>query len=237
MNELVKQNLLEVPAETYFNQVPAVIELKKKIEQAVYEAAEITVLTSSGLEKAAHFITNFKEIDKRLEKIRKEEKDIFFQKGKEIDAYFKSLQLLFQEQNDRLSKEIMDWKKKQDAIAKEKADAERKAAEDKAIEEALKKEKELQTQAIINGQNPADVKVEISIVPETITETVKLSSKNSSGLSTTRLKRFEVIDFNLIPKEYLMIDETKINLERKKHDFEAVSTIPGIKFTFTENLR
>lgn len=59
----------------------------------------------------------------------------------------------------------------------------------------------------------------------------------SDNLTTVRKKTWEVIDINQVPREYLVIDEKKINELRSQYDFEAESPIPGIKFTITETVR
>jgi hypothetical protein len=237
--ELVNLNLniLGTLADTYFEQDTQILELKEKISQAVEEAKEITVLTTSSVETAAHYIKNFSSMERVLESLRKEAKNPLIEKGKEIDAYFKKLQFSFCEEKARLEKEVLDWQNKQKALARQKAEEERKRLEDEAIAAAIKKEAELKAAAIKKGEDPAHIKVEVAIVPETVMEAPKLSQKNSSGLTSARRKSIEIIDPALIPREYLMPDEAKIKAERMKYDFEAKSTIPGVKFTYTESLR
>jgi len=229
--------LLNVTAREYYSNSPSVIVLKDKIETAIKESKDIIIFTDSSVEKASQFIKGFKNLDKKIEDLRKSEKEPFLLKGKEIDSFFKELQQMFEKEASRLEKEILAWKRKQEEEARQREAEERKRLEDEAIAEALKKEEELKKLAVDKGEDPSKVKVEIPIVPETVQEEIKISSHNSSGLSSARYKRFEVVDINLVPREYLCVDESKVKAERSKYDFEAKSTIPGIKFTFTEGLR
>jgi hypothetical protein len=234
--ELSKLNIMEVSISEYFSNDVRIIELKENIAKGVKESKEITVLTTESVNSASHYIAGFKKLGKSLETIRKATKDEILQKGKDIDSFFKELTNLYDAELTRLSNETLTWTKKQNEIARQKAEDERKAAEDLAIKEAIEKEDELKKLAVVQGKDPETVKVEIPIVPETVVETVKLSAKNTSGVHTRRQKTFEVVNLAAVPREYLMVDEAKVKAERNKYDFEAKSTIPGIEFKFNETL-
>ena len=229
--------LLNVTAKEYYSNSPSVIVLKDKIETAIKEAKDIIIFTDSSVEKASQFIKGFKNLDKKIEDLRKAEKEPFLLKGKEIDSFFKELQQMFEKEAKRLETEILSWQNKQREEARRIAEEERIRLENEAIAEALIKEGELKKLAVDKGEDPTKVKVEIAIVPETVQEEIKLSSHNSSGLSSARYKRFEIVNIELVPREYLCVDEAKVKAERSKYDFTDKSTIPGIKFTFSEGLR
>jgi hypothetical protein len=229
--------LLNITAKEYYSNFPTVINLKDKIETAIKESKNIIIFTDSSVEKASQFIKGFKALDKKIEDLRKTEKEPFLLKGKEIDSFFKELQQMFEKEAKRLENEILAWRRKQEEEARQREAEERKRLEDEAIKDALAKEEELKKAAVDKGEDPTKVKVEIAIVPETVVEEIKLSSHNSSGLSSARYKRFEIVNIELVPREYLCVDEAKVKAERSKYDFTDKSTIPGIRFSFTEGLR
>jgi hypothetical protein len=78
--------------------------------------------------------------------------------------------------------------------------------------------------------------IEPAIVEEVEQDERKISQLNTSGVHTRRTKTFEIVDETKIPREYLKVDEQKIRAERSKHDYEAPSNIPGVKFTFNETV-
>jgi len=87
--------------------------------------------------------------------------------------------------------------------------------------------------------------VEPAIVAEVEPETRKISSLNSSGLHTRRTKKYEITNFvefvrSLSDKEillYLEPNRQALTAERSKFDFEAHSSLKGVRFYFDENLR
>jgi hypothetical protein len=240
MNTILTEfNLLEVPAEKYFEHDNNIVQLKEKISEAIKEAEDITVLTASSVETASHYIKNFALIENNLEDARKKITAPILEKKKEIDSFFKKLILSFTNEKTRLEKDVLSWKRKQEEIARAKAEEERKRLEDEAIEAAIKKEEELKQEAIKKGEDPEKVKVEIPIVAETVIDEVKLSQKNSSGISSSKLKRFRLVPGkeNEIPREYLIPDEKKIKELRSRYDAEAKSPFPWLEFYGEENLR
>lgn len=237
LTTLMNTSMIDTSIDSLFENDIKLKELKANIQTAIEKSQGISVFTPSSLEEAAHYIKSFKNLEKELDNIRAVLKKPFLDKGKEIDGFFKHLIASFESEKSRLEKEAIEWKRKQEMEARKRADAERRLAEEEAIRLAVQKEAELKAEAISKGQDPEKVKVEIPVVPEVIADEVKLSSKNSSGVTTTRTKKWELVDIDQVPREFLCVDERKVNLERAKYDFEAQSIIPGIKFTFIESIR
>ncbi len=211
------------------------IELLNKIETAISESEEIVVVTSNDVSVAAEYISNFKKISKNLEDVRKKLVQPLIDKKYEIDQFFKQIPVKYEKEIFRLEKELIDFKVKETNEARRKAEEERKRLEEEAIELAIieeeKRIKEAKEKGIPIESLP---KVEPAIVAEVITENLKISQLNSSGIKTRRTKTFRIINPDLVPREYLEIDEKKIKAERSKYDFDALSVIPGIEFTFYE---
>lgn len=195
------------------------LELKSNIEKAVAESSDVAVITASDVSIAANYIANYKKITKEIENLRKRAVQPLIDKKAEVDAFFKSIPELYEDELKRLEREVLEFKKKTEAEAKRKAEEERRKLEEEALERAIKEGRE-----------------EVPIIPEIIPETKKISELNTSKVTTRRIKTFRVIDESKVPREYLMIDEKKIRAERMKYDYEAKSTIPGVEFTFEETV-
>jgi hypothetical protein len=91
------------------------------------------------------------------------------------------------------------------------------------MNERAKAEKEISEMQVLNEDE-----CEISL---------SLPNRSITGISTTRRKTWEIIDMDLIPREYLTIDTLKLNEFRKQFDFKTISPIPGIAFTCDETVR
>lgn len=213
-------------------------ELRENIAKGLSQSREIAlVMTSMDVETASHFVKNYSKIKNAVEKLRKETVEPLNGQVKEINGHFKVFISEVVEEEERLSRLLLDFNRKQQEIARQKAIEERRAAEEKAIAEAIEKEKRLKAEAEAKGESPDAVKVEVAIVAETIAEAPKLSQKNSQGISTMKVAKWRVVDFSKIPDEFKTTDDAKITAARKAAGAEcAASTIPGIEFYFEETL-
>lgn len=74
---------------------------------------------------------------------------------------------------------------------------------------------------------------------EEVVPQVKPNKALTSGSGTTRQKKWELVDINLVPAEYkkTVLDEDKIKVTRASVDFETTSPIPGVRFFYEESLR
>ncbi len=218
--------------------LPQVIQVKEKIAEAILESKEVEIVqTNLDLQTATNLSKGFSQVIKKSEQLREETKKPYLQGGKDVDTFFKKLVFDAVPEMNRLDKMILAWNRKQQKIAEEKAAEERRIAEEKAIQEAIEKEELLKKNAVANGQNPDAVKVEVAIIPEVVAEEKKLSTANTSGVGTMRHPKWELIDINLVPREYLTTDDSKITAHRKASGVTAKSDIPGIRFYFEEGLQ
>lgn len=146
-------DVLNTDVRTLLEQDESYIQLKQNIEKALEESAEIVIVTASDVNTASAYISNFKKISRQVESLRKQLVQPLTDKKAEIDSFFKSIPLTYDKELERLEQELLDFKRKQDAEAKAKADAERKRLEEEAIqkgidEEARRKERQSKIDAI-----------------------------------------------------------------------------------------
>jgi len=215
--EIAEINLPDIV--TALKHSEAYLELKNNIEKAINESSDVVVITASDILIAANYISNYKRITKEINNLRKKIVQPLVDKKAEVDAFFKAIPEMYEDELKRLEKEVLEFKKKTEEEARRKAEEERRRLEEEAIEKAIKEGRE-----------------EIPIIPEVIPQTHKISQLNSSKVTTRRTKTFRIVDESKIPREYLTVDEKKIRAERMKYDYEAKSTIPGVEFTFEETV-
>lgn len=94
----------------------------------------------------------------------------------------------------------------------------------KAKMEAIELGSESALEVANNFQNLAN-KIDLENVE--VKQTVRLGSIGT--MAERRIWQFKVSDINLIPRQYLMVDEKKINAIKKEFG-ESGQTIPGIEF-------
>lgn len=212
---------IKVIADTSFNPLVA----QTTVEECVENAKAVTaVLTSQDLNDAGAVIKDIRRIKGELEAHRVQMKAPFYDHGKLIDDYFKKLVGKITEEEDRLSKGMGAFNKRQKELALAKAEEERKR-----MEAELEKEKKIAEE---KGE-PAPT----TIIPEVVSVKVeKLSTQNSAGIGTRRSKTWSVVDISLVPVEYLQIDTVKMNKKRQELGFEDASPVPGIKYSYDERV-
>jgi hypothetical protein len=204
---------------------PEYQELEKNIASALEESSEVVVVTASDVATAANFVSNFKKISKEAESVRKRLVQPLVDKKSDIDSFFKGIPAKYQDELNRLEKEILDFQRKEREEANRKAAEERRRLEEEALHNAIQK----------GLDEPA-------VIPEVIPEIKKVSAMNTSKVTTRKTKSFKIINESLIPRGYLIVDERKIRAERMKFDAcnqdgtNVKSTIPGVVFTFEESV-
>ena len=193
--------------------------LKNNIEIAVKESKGIMIFEESDVDKAGFYIKKYKELDKRIEKVRKDIVSPINDEVKEINNLFKGLTALYTPESDRLVKDsnevLKEVRARQEAIRL----AEQKELEDEILQEAL----------MFNDESVIDN------IPQIEFKQQKLATDN---LTTQRKKTWKVIDLDKVDRKYLIIDEKMIDNLRKAYDFEVKEQpIAGIEFTFDETIR
>lgn len=195
------------------------LSLQNNIQVAIQESKGIIIFEESDIDKAGFYIKKFKELDKKIEKTRKDIVSPINDKVKEINNLFKGLTALYTPELDRLNKESNELLRE----VRQRQEAQR-LAEQKELEDAVLDEAEMFN----------DVSV-IDNIPQVEFKQQKLATDN---LTTQRKKTWKVIDLDKVDRKYLMIDEKMIDALRKAYDFEVKEQpIAGIEFTFEESVR
>lgn len=218
------------PLSEYLQSQPMIQEIESLIVKAVDEASHISVLTPSSVEMASISIKGFGKITKQLESIRTELVSPINERVKEINGFFKALQNRYTSQEDNLRTQLKSYEKRRQAEEARVKAEERAEAERLAKIEAKRREEELKAMAEIKGESTEGITVAPAIIPEETTKTSRLSDRNTVGVTTRLEKLWRITDQSLIPREYFLLDEKKINAIRRASSAEETSSIPGIEF-------
>jgi hypothetical protein len=205
-----------------FNAIPKPDEaVVSHAQSALAQVQAVKVITPQDYESLASLV---KDIKGRWVAIDEERKKL----KRPIDAAAAAVQNFFKAPLDALQRAEVLGKNKlavyfqaqqkiqreQQAMADAKSRAERERLEARAAVAAEKGNDE-KAQALQDSAN--------AIVAPTILREVP----NVSGVSTRTIKRFEIIDASLLPREYLMPDEKKIRGVVAALGFDA--NIPGVR--------
>lgn len=195
------------------------LSLKNNIEKAIKESKGVMIFEESDVDKAGFYIKKYKELDKKIEAVRKKIVSPLNNEVKEINGIFKNLSAMFSPELTRLDKESNDLLKE----IRQRQEAQR-LAEQKELEDAVLDEAEMFNDPSV-----------IDNIPQVEFKQQKLATDN---LTTQRKKTWRVIDIDKVDRKYLIIDEKMIDNLRKAYDFEVKEQpINGIEFYYEETIR
>jgi hypothetical protein len=201
-NELIQQ----YPALQKFN------EAKEQINQLATACKTLVISDQSTLEVGKNLAKSAKKIENLIEDKRKEITKPLLDEKKQIDDFAKSITTDLNSAVKDLRAQILKFEQEQERIRQEelrRIEAERRA-----------KEEELRKQMIETNKVDEAALQELQQIKEQ--QIAAVSEPQQSSIS--KVWTFEILDFNLIPREYLMPDEAKIKLAVKA----GAREIPGV---------
>lgn len=184
------------------------------IDIIVDEVGEFAIIEEEHIEQGGRYIKAFKAFNKKLEQFRKDMVTPLNDQVKGINNAFKDIKERYNDELIRLETEMQALVDELERKAKEEQEREQKE-----LEEQIEKEKE------IFGDDESNA----TIVPTVEIKSQKLSDR-TQHMTTMRLKKWRVTDIDKVPREYLNIDEQKLNALRKTFGYEVDSPIPGVEF-------
>lgn len=179
--------------------------LKGIVGQYVEESRKIAIIMIDDVQEANAAMKIMNKKVKELDMYRQIFTKRLDERKSEIMDTFRRLADPLEKEVKRLKTDLLDFEKRE--REKQEAEAQRE------LEEARQR-------ALQQGIPDAEF-VQVEVVT---------TKKSITGVTTTTRKTWKVTDFNLVPREYLMIDEKRINQLRAQYDIKDVSPIPGIEF-------
>ena len=193
-------------------------EILTNIARAVQESKSISIVTEAHVNKGSFYIKKYKQLKKEIKLRWDADVEGLKKKVKAINADYKAIINAFDFEPERLGSELTALIKKK----RELEEVDRKK-EQEELDEALIKEAE-----IFDDESVLDATQGIQI---------KRQRLDTEHLTTTRSKKWRIIDEDKIPRKYFVLNEVLINKIRKEDDFDAKSSIDGIEYYMEERPR
>lgn len=203
------------------NTLQAFDKLAADIRQHIQPCLEMKVSDNNSKDDALMAGKSIKTYEKRIEEVRKALVGPLNERVKQINAYAKKIAAPLAEAEMHLKGQLRNYeemleKQRQEAIRK--AEEERKALEAKAAEEARLKREEAEMAAMLLGdegaaeaQAQAEVEIqrkqaEVELLHKTNVREIQAQRVSGASKAWT----FEIVDFDKVPREFLMVDEKAI---------------------------
>lgn len=196
-------------------------QIEHDVQIAVHEAGEITIQNDVGLETAGAFLVRLKRILKEIDETfnepiasaHKAHKDMLAAKKKHADPLLKAERAV-KGGIKNYQREQRELREAEERKLREKA---QKEEEDRRLAEAEQLEK----------QGEPEAAEELISQPVVAPPVVLPKATKVAGVSTRTVWKWRHTDFRLVPKDYLMLDEKKIN--GVVRSMGQQTSIPGIE--------
>lgn len=197
----------------------AIKRVKLQIETIKVKVSEIQVISDESKSTGIDILSDIKKNMKTVEEKRKEYKQQYLDKCRDIDELAKKFSIPLNDMYNSLNKKLIDYHTEQKKI---EVEAERKRQQEFEKKEAEKKEREAKIQAEIDAveDNKEKLKLQHKLERSASKETMlpvesdnQVESKTKTDKATmsyTSVWKFKVDDKAKVPMEYLIPDEVKI---------------------------
>lgn len=194
---------------------------KEQIVKLTDNCNKIVINSNETLETAKNLAKTAKKVESLIEDKRKEITAPILAEKKKIDDFAKAITNDLNKAMTGLRSQILSFEKKleQERLAEARRLEEEKRKLEESLREAAKKGE------IENRNDDAQKLVELK-------DMVHSASNNVTSNAIRKIWTHDVVDLNLVPREYMMIDERKI----KDAITAGIREIPGINIYQKETL-
>ena len=202
-------------------------ELNEQSNQLSETILVLKVVTAAQYENAGEKLKEVKGIQKRLESQRKLFTQPLDQAKSAIMDFFRKPEEKLKQAESTLKRAMDGYYQEQERIARE--------AQARLDEQARKEREKLEAQAKRAAESGKTEKADILLTKAAMVDApvVVAQQTSVSGQSVRKDWDFTIEDASLIPREYLMPDESKIRKMVKA--FKEDAKIPGVK-AFSKNI-
>jgi hypothetical protein len=194
------------------------------IAELTQQCNNIVIVDTESLQIATSLAKNGKRIEDLIENKRKEITAPILDEKKQIDDHAKSLIADLNKSVSTVRTQILNYEKKQRQIAEEARLA--------LLEKQRLLEEELRNSVVNESEEDLSAKSQqLSAMKEKSAELMQAPA-SKTGTTISKIWTFDIIDENLVPVQYMSIDEKKIKEAIRKD----VREIPGVKIYQKENL-
>jgi hypothetical protein len=203
---------------------PEIKDLQLSSSDMVAHAEMLVVRDDSTFASGGEMLLDIKRIGKTVEARFKEPVDLAFKAHRSLTALRDSVLAPFQQAEKIIKRKIGDYQYEIERKRQEEATRLRRQAEAQAEADRIAK---AQAQMDAGDLKGCEKTLEAPIAPVVVKVETPEPPK-VAGLSFREEWKYEVIDPNLVPREYLMIDESKLRKVVKALG-KAAANIPGIR--------
>ena len=200
---------------------PSVATLNTDRDALVARAAAIKIRSQDGYEEAAGWLKSIKGFLKAIEDARTRITKPINESLREINAQAKDAAAPFLESEAKIKRAMIAYSDEQDRLARE----EQRKLNEAAAKEAARLQ-EIAARAAAKGQTTKAEQFEERAQAVTA-PVVQTGAPKVGGISVPKVWVFEITDEDLIPREYLVVDETRIR--RIVTALKGDTKIPGVR--------
>jgi hypothetical protein len=176
-----------------------------------------------------------KEVLKEIEKKRKSFTEPILEAKRRIDEEAKSVSAPFEAIVRSMDGKLIAWHESQEQV---RIEAEKKRREEEAAKLEAEKERQLAIVVETGDEKAAEAVAEIEKNQERlVSQPIEIHNNTRTNAGTTYLQKrwtFEVVEANKIPREFLMVDESK--LQKYATAMKDTANVPGVKFFQTASI-
>lgn len=209
---------------------PEIQDLQVSSGDIVAHASMLTITNNETFAQGGELLMDIKRFSKTVEARFKEPVDLAFKAHRSMTALRDSVLAPFKQAELTIKRKIGEYQMEIEKKRQEEAARLRKEAEAKAEAERLAKAESQMDKGDLKGceQTLSAAPVMVVINPET-KETPKVA-----GMTFRDDWKFEIENETLIPREYLMVDESKIRKVVKA--LGKATSIPGVRVWAEKNV-
>ncbi len=191
-------------------------------------ARATTVQDQDGYDMAGVVMRDFKGKAKRLEEARVHLKEPVLEMSRRVDGMFQPAIKTFEEAARIVEGNMLTYRR---AEANKRVEEERKAretaeAEQRRRDEQARKDADA-ARAAGNVETAAQIEDEARTAPPIVPAVQAAPPPTAAGVSARKIWKFEITDPAKVPREYLLVDESKIR--KVVSAFKGATAIAGVR--------
>lgn len=200
---------------------PSVVALSPALEKLRAAAKNLVIKSAEGYEQAAQLLKNIKGSLATIEDARTRITGPLNASLREVNAQAKAAAAPFLADEATIKRAMIAYSDEQDRLQRER----QRIANEAALKEQARL-KEIADRAAAKGQTGKAEQFE-ERAAAVVAPVVQTEAPKVSGISIPKVWTFEITDEDLIPREYLVVDETRIR--RVVTALKGDTKIPGVR--------
>lgn len=200
--------------------------VEKEVVEVVKSAASMLIDNQDGLSKATNYLKWIVDVKKKVKESCDPKVEDAYRKHKEETSKRTALLAPLEGVEKQIKDAIVTYNKRVEAESQERI---RLINEDLAKQAELNKQDALKNAEALTNEWEAEVAKEKAQAMETVQLDQPKKVLEQEGLSIRKTWKARVVDGSVIPREYLIINESALNLAAKNEELR-IKGIKGVEF-------